>query len=85
MRHSSGSSPQQFTALSCLNEIVTLSPLVGIMLIPFFGFTELRRVFGPERLSAIFFRPRNLWNLPANEALSAGHDSNPFVFTGVVV
>ncbi|HEX8802468.1 MAG TPA: hypothetical protein VF772_27850 [Terriglobales bacterium] len=47
--------------------IVTLSLLVCIMLIPFFGFTELRRVFGPDRLLAVFFQPRRLWNLPANE------------------
>ena len=46
--------------------IVTLSLLVCIMLIPFFGFTELRRVFGPDRLLSVFFRPRHLWNLPAN-------------------
>ena len=39
--------------------IVTLSALVCIMLIPFFGFTELRRVFGPDRLFAVFFRRRN--------------------------
>lgn len=36
--------------------IVTLSALVCVMLIPFFGFTELRRVFGPDRLFALFFR-----------------------------
>ena len=48
-------------------EIVTLSLLVCIMLIPFFGFTELRRVFHPNKLLAVFFRPRHLWNLPAND------------------
>jgi hypothetical protein len=46
--------------------IVILSTLVCIMLIPFFGFTELRRVFGPDRLFAVFFRPRNQWNRAAN-------------------
>jgi hypothetical protein len=43
--------------------IFTLSMLLCIMLIPFFGFTELRRAFGPDRLIAVFFRPRHLWNL----------------------
>jgi len=46
--------------------IATLSALICIMLVPFFGFTELRRVFGPDRLFAVFFRPKQLWNLPAN-------------------
>ena len=47
--------------------IVTLSLLVCIMLIPFFGFTELRRVLGPDRILAVFFRPRRFWNPSANE------------------
>jgi len=46
--------------------VVTLSALVCVMLIPFFGFTELRRVFGPDRLFAVFFRPRHGWDSPAN-------------------
>jgi hypothetical protein len=46
--------------------IVTLAVLVCVMLIPFFGFTELRRVFGPDRLIGVFFRPRYLLDLPAN-------------------
>lgn len=45
--------------------IVILSALVFVMLIPFFGFTELRRVFGPDRLMRVFFRPRHLWNVPS--------------------
>ena len=44
--------------------ILILSALLFVMLIPFFGFTELRRVFGPDRLMGVFFRPRHLWNLP---------------------
>ena len=44
--------------------ILTLAMLLCIMLIPFFGFTELRRVFGPDRLVGVFFRPRHLLNLP---------------------
>jgi len=45
--------------------IAILAALVFVMLIPFFGFSELRRVFGAERLIAVFFRPRHLWNLPS--------------------
>jgi hypothetical protein len=44
--------------------IATVSALVCVMLVPFFGFTELRRVFGPDRLFGVFFRPRHLLNLP---------------------
>jgi cytochrome c oxidase subunit IV len=44
--------------------ILILTALLFVMLIPFFGFRELRRVFGAERLIAVFFRPRHLWNLP---------------------
>src|SRR5499427_10954437 len=40
--------------------ILTLTVLVCIMLIPFFGFTELRRVFGSDRLVGVFFRRRHL-------------------------
>ena len=48
-------------------EILCLTLLLFIVLIPFFGFTELRRVFGVERLLAVFFRPRRLLNrLPQN-------------------
>jgi hypothetical protein len=46
--------------------ILTLAMLLCIMLIPFFGFTELRRVFGPERLIGVFFKPRYLLNLSPN-------------------
>lgn len=44
--------------------ILVLMALLFVMLIPFFGFTELQAVFGAERLIAVFFRPRHLWNLP---------------------
>jgi fumarate reductase subunit C len=44
--------------------ILTLAVLLCFMLIPFFGFTELRRVFGSDRLVGVFFRPRYLPNLP---------------------
>jgi hypothetical protein len=44
--------------------IVIITVLMFLVLIPFFGFTELRRVFGEDRLVGAFFRPRHLLNLP---------------------
>jgi hypothetical protein len=44
--------------------VLTLAALMFVMLIPFFGFTELRRVFGSDRLVGVFFRPRYLLDLP---------------------
>ena len=44
--------------------VLILAALICVMLIPFFGFTELRRVFGADRLIGVFFRPRHLWKLP---------------------
>ena len=44
--------------------IVIITVLMFFVLIPFFGFTELRRVFGEDRLVGAFFRPRHLLNLP---------------------
>ena len=44
--------------------ILSLSVLVCALLIPFFGFTELARVFGTDKLQQVFFRPRHLLNLP---------------------
>ena len=44
--------------------ILILAALLFVMLIPFFGFGELRRVFGADRLIKIFLRPRHLWDLP---------------------
>jgi len=38
--------------------------LLFIVLIPFFGYTELRRVFGADRLVGVFFRLRNSLDLP---------------------
>ena len=45
-------------------EGLCLTGLLFVVLIPFFGFTELRRVFGEERLVGVFFRLRRLLNLP---------------------
>jgi hypothetical protein len=44
--------------------ILAFSLLLFVVLIPFFGFTELRRVFGEDRLMGAFFRPRQLLNPP---------------------
>jgi len=44
---------------------IILASLFFVMLIPFFGFTELRRVFGADRLVGAFFRPLHLLNLPS--------------------
>lgn len=44
--------------------ILTLAALMFFVLVPFFGFSELRRVFGADRLVSAFFRPRHLLNLP---------------------
>jgi hypothetical protein len=49
-------------------EDLILASLFFVMLIPFFGFTELRRVFGEDRLVGAFFRPRHLLNLPPTES-----------------
>lgn len=43
--------------------ILILAVLMFFVLVPFFGFTELRRVFGEDRLESTFFRPRHLLNL----------------------
>jgi hypothetical protein len=45
--------------------VATIAALMFVMLIPFFGFTELQRVFGADRLIGVFFRPRRLWSLPS--------------------
>ncbi|MFL6449457.1 MAG: hypothetical protein ACJ746_17505 [Bryobacteraceae bacterium] len=44
--------------------ILTVAALLFVMLIPFFGFTELRRVFGSDRLVGVFFRQRHFVDLP---------------------
>lgn len=48
--------------------ILSLAGVLFVVLIPFFGFTELRRVFGDDRLVGVFFRPRSSLNLPPAEA-----------------
>ena len=46
--------------------ILSLTVLLCVVLIPFFGFTELRRVLGDDRLVGGFFRARHLLNLQSN-------------------
>ncbi len=48
--------------------ILALSALIFVLLIPFFGFGELRRVLGPDRLMTIFLRPRHQWSDEAQRA-----------------
>ncbi len=43
--------------------VLSLTVLLFVVLIPFFGFTELRRVLGEDRLVGGFFRARHLLNL----------------------
>ena len=40
--------------------ILTLTALMFILLVPFFGFTELQRVIGEEKLKRVFLGPREL-------------------------
>jgi hypothetical protein len=39
--------------------VLVLIALLGVLLIPFFGFTELRRVFGEGKLERLFFTSRH--------------------------
>jgi hypothetical protein len=43
-----------------LKGILTLSLILFVLLIPFFGFGELQRVFGEGKLAQLFFRPRTV-------------------------
>jgi hypothetical protein len=43
-----------------LKGILSLMALLAVLLIPFFGFTELRRVFGEGKLERLFFTSRHL-------------------------
>lgn len=47
-----------------LRGILTLTLLLFVMLIPFFGFTELQRVLGRGKLKQVFFHARPLENQP---------------------
>jgi hypothetical protein len=43
-----------------LKGILTLTVLMFVMFIPFFGFGELQRVLGEGKLAQLFFRPRDV-------------------------
>jgi hypothetical protein len=43
-----------------LKGILTLTVLMFVMFIPFFGFGELQRVLGKGKLALLFFRPRDV-------------------------
>jgi hypothetical protein len=43
-----------------LKGTLSLMALLAVLLIPFFGFTELRRVFGEGKLERLFFTSRKL-------------------------
>jgi hypothetical protein len=53
---------QSITAIGggTLKGILSLMALLAVLLIPFFGFTELRRVFGEGKLEKLFFTSRYL-------------------------
>jgi hypothetical protein len=54
-----------------LKGILTLTLLLFVMLIPFFGFAELKRILGPGKLGQLFFHSSSLENEP-KRTLSAG-------------
>jgi hypothetical protein len=43
-----------------LNGILVLILILAVLLIPFFAFTELRRIFGEDKLVRLFFTSRRL-------------------------
>lgn len=43
-----------------LKEIIVLMAILAVLLIPFFGFTELSRIFGKDKLRKLFFVSRHL-------------------------
>ena len=55
-----------------LNGILTLLLLMFVMLIPFFGFTELQRMLGKCKLMQLFFRSRSSSKLPTDQASDVG-------------
>ena len=50
--------------------ILCLTFLLFVLLIPFFGFTELQRVLGKGKLQELFFHPRQISNQPTEIAKS---------------
>lgn len=56
--------------------ILTLSLLLFVMLIPFFGFTELQRVLGEGKLRQLFFGRRHLVELHVSSMPQANQSSD---------
>lgn len=52
--------------------ILTLTLLLFVMLIPFFGFTELQRVLGEGKLRQLFFSRNHMLEIRKEEVLSPG-------------
>jgi hypothetical protein len=48
--------------------ILCMTGLLFVLLIPFFGFTELQRVLGTEKLRDLFFRSRRAEETPGSSA-----------------
>jgi hypothetical protein len=38
-----------------LNGILAMMAILAVLLVPFFAFTELRNIFGKEKLAGLFF------------------------------
>lgn len=45
-----------------LNGIIAMTAILAVLLVPFFAFTELRDIFGKEKLAGLFFTSRHLPN-----------------------
>jgi hypothetical protein len=43
-----------------LNGILAMMAILAVLLVPFFAFTELRGIFGREKLAGLFFATRHL-------------------------
>ena len=56
---SAGQSIQE-VAGGTLNGILAMIAILAVLLVPFFAFTELRRIFGKEKLAGLFFTSGHL-------------------------
>ena len=45
-----------------LNGIIAMTAILAVLLVPFFGFAELRDIFGKEKLARLFFTSGHLSN-----------------------
>lgn len=55
-----------------LKGILTLTLLLYVILIPFFGFSELQRVLGENKMSKILFGPRDLAEESGTQSYTGG-------------